>query len=143
MSNTQLTFLNISPLSCQCFTCYLLAHTTSTTIKAMGGCNHFTCSCRHQFCWLCLRDWKTHGNHTGGLYDCNVFASNVSRSESRRRLSLNGDKKCQSMNRRALEMLLIFSSLCVSPKSRCFLASYTFTSTTSSCLYSQARQTVT
>eukprot|EP00930_Biecheleria_cincta_P096336 TRINITY_DN88203_c0_g1_i1.p1 TRINITY_DN88203_c0_g1~~TRINITY_DN88203_c0_g1_i1.p1 ORF type:complete len:863 (-),score=146.65 TRINITY_DN88203_c0_g1_i1:119-2707(-) len=29
-------------------------------IEKLGGCQHMTCtnaSCRHEFCWLCLRDW--------------------------------------------------------------------------------------
>eukprot|EP00457_Paulinella_chromatophora_P002341 gb/GEZN01002345.1/.p1 GENE.gb/GEZN01002345.1/~~gb/GEZN01002345.1/.p1 ORF type:complete len:837 (-),score=131.25 gb/GEZN01002345.1/:10-2448(-) len=32
-----------------------------------GGCNHFTCPCGHQFCWICLGDWK---NHSGDFYNC-------------------------------------------------------------------------
>ncbi|KAI3976010.1 hypothetical protein MKX01_016693 [Papaver californicum] len=37
------------------------------------GCMHMTCRCRFEFCWLCLGDWKTHGNPTGGFYACNVY----------------------------------------------------------------------
>ena len=32
-----------------------------------GGCNHFSCSCGHEFCWVCLRPWIYHG---GGFYVC-------------------------------------------------------------------------
>lgn len=36
---------------------------------------HMTCSdsCKHEFCWLCLGDWKKHGENTGGFYACNVY----------------------------------------------------------------------
>ncbi|KAI3910270.1 hypothetical protein MKX01_030096 [Papaver californicum] len=42
-------------------------------IQKNEGCMHMTCSCRFEFCWLCLGDWKTHGNPTGGYYACNVY----------------------------------------------------------------------
>ena len=38
------------------------------------GCNHFTCTCKHEFCWLCRRDWKTHGAATGGYFQCNIYS---------------------------------------------------------------------
>jgi len=38
-----------------------------------GGCNHFTCSCGHEFCWVCLRDWSTHGN---SFYECVLSVGN-------------------------------------------------------------------
>mmetsp|Transcript_27496 Transcript_27496/g.74770 ORF Transcript_27496/g.74770 Transcript_27496/m.74770 type:complete len:621 (-) Transcript_27496:822-2684(-) len=42
---------------------------------ALGGCNHFTCSCKFEFCWMCMRDWKTHGSETGGYYQCNIYVA--------------------------------------------------------------------
>ena len=33
-----------------------------------------TClQCRHEFCWVCMGDWKEHGTATGGYYKCNVY----------------------------------------------------------------------
>lgn len=26
-----------------------------------GGCNHFSCTCGHEFCWVCLDSWNSHG----------------------------------------------------------------------------------
>ncbi len=44
-------------------------------IEKNQGCNHMTCSksfggCGHEFCWICLGDWKPHGNE---YYKCNSF----------------------------------------------------------------------
>jgi len=39
-------------------------------IEKEGGCQHMTCTnpqCRHEFCWLCLQDWR-HPSHNG--MDC-------------------------------------------------------------------------
>jgi ariadne-1 len=39
-------------------------------IEKNQGCNHMTCSqCKHQFCWICMGDWKSHN----GNYHCNDF----------------------------------------------------------------------
>jgi len=46
-------------------------------IEKNQGCNHMTCkSCRHEFCWLCKGDWKSHGTATGGFYKCNIYQAN-------------------------------------------------------------------
>ena len=43
-------------------------------IEKNEGCNHMTCtnrSCRHEFCWICRKDWKLHNSETGGFFRCN------------------------------------------------------------------------
>merc|ERR1712032_789358 len=46
-------------------------------IEKNQGCNHMACSkaggCGHEFCWLCLGEWSTHGTSTGGYYQCNIY----------------------------------------------------------------------
>jgi ariadne-1 len=46
-------------------------------IEKNQGCNHMICSkaggCGHEFCWLCLGEWSTHGTATGGYYQCNIY----------------------------------------------------------------------
>lgn len=36
-------------------------------IEKNGGCNHMTCKCGHQFCWVCGYDWAS---HSGDFYSC-------------------------------------------------------------------------
>ena len=47
-------------------------------IEKNQGCNHMTCDkrsggCGHEFCWLCMGDWSSHGSATGGFYKCNKY----------------------------------------------------------------------
>ena len=47
-------------------------------IEKNQGCNHMRCNpggCGYEFCWLCMGDWKEHGNTTGGFYKCNKYDS--------------------------------------------------------------------
>ena len=51
-------------------------------IEKNQGCNHMTChknvgGCGHEFCWLCMGDWKDHGQETGGYYRCNKVSPSV------------------------------------------------------------------
>jgi ariadne-1 len=45
-------------------------------IEKSSGCNHMTCSspCHHEFCWLCLGDWRP---HVAGVYKCNRYDVDV------------------------------------------------------------------
>lgn len=58
---------------------YISAHTKDCPkchicIEKNGGCNHMQCySCRHDFCWMCLGDWKTHGSE---YYECSRYKEN-------------------------------------------------------------------
>ncbi|XP_039955283.1 potential E3 ubiquitin-protein ligase ariadne-2 [Bactrocera neohumeralis] len=43
-------------------------------IEKNGGCNHMLCfNCKHDFCWMCLGDWKTHGSE---YYECSRYKDN-------------------------------------------------------------------
>ena len=60
---------------------WILANTKSCPnckirIEKNQGCNHMSCqTCRHEFCWICMGDWKSHNSETGGYYKCNKFGS--------------------------------------------------------------------
>ncbi|KAG5677911.1 hypothetical protein PVAND_007627 [Polypedilum vanderplanki] len=43
-------------------------------IEKNGGCNHMQCfNCKHDFCWMCLGDWKQHGSE---YYECSRYKEN-------------------------------------------------------------------
>jgi len=49
-------------------------------IEKNGGCNHMQCTgCKHNFCWICLNDWVTHGTE---YYECSRFKGNTKPKES-------------------------------------------------------------
>ncbi|XP_071509572.1 E3 ubiquitin-protein ligase ARIH2-like [Diadema antillarum] len=58
---------------------YISAHTKdcpkcNICIEKNGGCNHMQCSrCKHDFCWMCLGDWKSHGSE---FYECSRYKEN-------------------------------------------------------------------
>ena len=55
---------------------YISAHTKdcpkcNICIEKNGGCNHMQCyNCKHDFCWMCLGDWRTHGSE---YYECSRY----------------------------------------------------------------------
>jgi len=73
-----------------------------------GGCNHMTCvQCSHEYCWICMKDWKGHNDY----YTCNRF---VKSKEEKTKASKKGGKKERERQRedmrRALEKYLHYSS---------------------------------
>jgi ankyrin repeat/IBR domain-containing protein 1 len=41
-------------------------------MQKTDGCNHVKCTkCHFDFCWVCLRSWKTHSSSAGGYFYCN------------------------------------------------------------------------
>jgi len=44
-------------------------------IQKMEHCNHMNCSnCRHEFCWLCKKAWKTHSQN---MFQCEEYERQV------------------------------------------------------------------
>lgn len=39
---------------------YKICPSCKNPIEKNEGCNHMTCRCKHEFCWICLKDWRTH-----------------------------------------------------------------------------------
>ena len=58
---------------------WIIAHTKpcpscNRPIEKNKGCMHMHCTrCGHHFCWLCMKDWRKHGENTGGFYSCTLF----------------------------------------------------------------------
>lgn len=55
-----------------------------STIEKNGGCNHMICrKCKYDFCWMCLKEWKSHNDY----YNCNKYDKDedaeAKKSESR------------------------------------------------------------
>lgn len=58
---------------------YISAHTKDcpkchVCIEKNGGCNHMQCTkCKHDFCWMCCADWRSHGSE---YYECSRYKEN-------------------------------------------------------------------
>lgn len=39
-------------------------------LEKTDGCDHMTCHCQHEFCYLCMADWNS-SEHTYGSTECN------------------------------------------------------------------------
>jgi len=65
-------------------------------IEKNQGCNHMTCrkeagGCSYEFCWVCLGDWKSHGNN---YYQCTKYDKNkeISKEEAIKNAKLELEK---------------------------------------------------
>ncbi|CAI0543922.1 unnamed protein product [Linum tenue] len=61
-------------------------------IEKNQGCNHMVCKCRHHFCWMCLGDWKKHGEGSGGYYKCNSYEAKKAEGKARKRAAADLEK---------------------------------------------------
>jgi ariadne-1 len=53
-------------------------------VEKNGGCNHMTCrQCKHEWCWVCLANWKGHSDY----YNCTKIEKRL-RKEAKKSASL-------------------------------------------------------
>lgn len=58
-------------------------------IEKMEGCNHVKCGvCKFEFCWICHKEWKTHG---GSFYDC-MHKRDIKNNDSNGKESISLDR---------------------------------------------------
>eukprot|EP00012_Vannella_robusta_P013980 CAMPEP_0206210078 /NCGR_PEP_ID=MMETSP0166-20121206/17308_1 /ASSEMBLY_ACC=CAM_ASM_000260 /TAXON_ID=95228 /ORGANISM="Vannella robusta, Strain DIVA3 518/3/11/1/6" /LENGTH=660 /DNA_ID=CAMNT_0053631633 /DNA_START=718 /DNA_END=2697 /DNA_ORIENTATION=+ len=71
-----------------------------------GGCNHMTCrQCKHEYCWVCNKDWKGHND----FYSCNRYKSKDDKKSSKKNSRKEREQQRLEM-RRALEKYLHYHS---------------------------------
>lgn len=74
-----------------------------------GGCNHMTCrQCKHEYCWICAKDWKGHND----FYTCNRYQKKSSKEEKKStKKSSRKERELQRLAmRKALEKYLHYYS---------------------------------
>uniref|UniRef100_A0A8C4Q4E0 RBR-type E3 ubiquitin transferase n=1 Tax=Eptatretus burgeri TaxID=7764 RepID=A0A8C4Q4E0_EPTBU len=65
-----------------------------TPIQKNDGCNHMQCTkCKHDFCWICLEEWKKHSSSTGGYYRCTRYEVIQQVEEQSREIVEEAEKK--------------------------------------------------
>lgn len=81
----------------------------SLAVTKNDGCNHMTCRCGHQFCWICRREW----NDCGGTYKCNKFdkSNKDANSEQESLLKASDESREVRMHLVSEGLLLIIFSL--------------------------------
>lgn len=63
-------------------------------IEKNGGCNHMQCySCKFDFCWMCLGDWKSHGSE---YYECSRYKENPNIANESVHAQVSDNEKSQS-----------------------------------------------
>lgn len=71
-----------------------------------GGCNHMTCrQCKHEYCWVCSKDWKGHND----FYSCNRYQKSKDDKKGKKNSRKEREIQRQEM-RRALEKYLHYHS---------------------------------
>eukprot|EP00389_Voromonas_pontica_P017407 GDKH01027309.1.p1 GENE.GDKH01027309.1~~GDKH01027309.1.p1 ORF type:complete len:556 (+),score=100.03 GDKH01027309.1:85-1752(+) len=68
-------------------------------IEKNQGCMHMTCRCRHEFCWVCLDDWRHHTS-------CNVYGGGRVTDEAVR--SNKGEEAVRAKAKESLERYAFF-----------------------------------
>mmetsp|Transcript_12686 Transcript_12686/g.19179 ORF Transcript_12686/g.19179 Transcript_12686/m.19179 type:complete len:607 (-) Transcript_12686:35-1855(-) len=65
-----------------------------TKTEKNGGCNHMTCKkCSHEYCWMCMKDWKGHQN----FYNCSRY------EKAKKKEAKRASKKGKKMSRHQLQ----------------------------------------
>merc|ERR1712137_1021553 len=68
-----------------------------------GGCNHMTCrQCKHEYCWVCSKDWKGHND----FYSCNRYQKSKDDKKSSKKNSRKEREQQRIEMRKALEKYL-------------------------------------
>ena len=67
LSNEDTVLENLKKQCKQCPKCKMGAY-----ISDKNACNHMTCVCGHEWCWMCGGDWAGHGN---SYYACSKYQS--------------------------------------------------------------------
>ncbi|GJN25810.1 hypothetical protein PR202_gb13688 [Eleusine coracana subsp. coracana] len=66
-------------------------------IEKNQGCNHMTCRCGHQFCWLCFDPWGNQHTHCSRYYHTNDDSNDSNSSD---KLAGSGWLNCEDEKRR-------------------------------------------
>ncbi|XP_061169604.1 ankyrin repeat and IBR domain-containing protein 1-like [Saccostrea echinata] len=67
-------------------------------IQKNEGCNHMKCSkCKHDFCWVCLDQWKRHNTSTGGYFKCNRYEAVKVVQEATQKAQSEAEEQNQKM----------------------------------------------
>eukprot|EP00463_Aulacantha_scolymantha_P004102 TRINITY_DN5083_c0_g1_i1.p1 TRINITY_DN5083_c0_g1~~TRINITY_DN5083_c0_g1_i1.p1 ORF type:complete len:172 (-),score=16.58 TRINITY_DN5083_c0_g1_i1:3-518(-) len=72
-------------------------------IQKNEACIHMTCKkCRHEFCWLCKKNWRGHG---GGYYSCKKY------NDAKASGKFDEEAKVRTQNQKAMQKVQHLSRL--------------------------------